>query len=277
MGKRVDIMLASPLEEKRFDRWSKPVVGQPKMDGERCKAYYEEGIGWRLFTSEARELVMFPHIETALEEQLGEISSGVDGELYKEGWSWNQIHSVVGRSQNVHEDAEQLEYWIFDFHDGRIQVERLLDLLDLNLEWPLVRVPVFMVWKFDEALELGMALNREGYEGIVLRKPDGYYDTRGRTQMMKFKPRKTDDYRIVDVQEEVSKDGEPKGSLGALICTSNEEEGGTFRVGTGFTQLDRRLLWAQRETLPGRFVRVHYQHLTPGKRKPRSAVYVRLL
>ncbi len=78
--------------------------------------------------------------------------------------------------------------------------------------------------------------------------------------MMKFKPKKQDDYKIVGYNEEVSKDGIPKGRLGSVTLSS--QFGDTFSVSAGLDDNDREFFWNTRETLAGRTATVFYQHLT---------------
>jgi len=93
--------------------------------------------------------------------------------------------------------------------------------------------------------------------------------------MMKFKPKQEDIYEIVGVVEEVSIQGRPKEALGALVCRG--EDGTTFKVGTGFTRLQRRALFERKEVLAGKMVRVAYQTLTSGKKVPRFPVFMEVI
>ena len=92
---------------------------------------------------------------------------------------------------------------------------------------------------------------------------------------MKFKPKKEDTYKIISYQEEVSIEGNPKGALGSLVCSSGD--GNTFNVGTGFTFDQRKELWKNRESLVGKLARIQYQHITSGKKVPRFPVFVEIL
>ena len=89
---------------------------------------------------------------------------------------------------------------------------------------------------------------------------------------MKFKPKKEDDYEILGFEEEISKDGIPKDTLGAIICKSGD--GQVFNVGTGFTDERRKELWEARDILVGQFATVKYQHITSGNKVPRFPVFV---
>jgi hypothetical protein len=79
--------------------------------------------------------------------------------------------------------------------------------------------------------------------------------------MMKWKPRRTDSYKIIDYKEMEDQYGRPKNTLGSLLCI---KAGETFSVGSG-TLLDhstRAALWAIRNSLLGKFARIRYPELT---------------
>ena len=118
-------------------------------------------------------------------------------------------------------------------------------------------------------------LVEDGYEGIIVRHLEAPYVKKRSIYVMKFKPKQSDEYKVVGTQEEISVDGVPKGALGALICESGD--GHLFNVGTGFTRDQRQELWDIRGLLPGMIAKVEYQHITSGKKVPRFPVYVKLL
>jgi len=89
---------------------------------------------------------------------------------------------------------------------------------------------------------------------------------------MKFKPKKSDWYEIIDFKEEIDKNDRPKNRLGAFICM--DSFGNTFSVGSGLTDHLRHAYWSDRSNLVGKFARVEYQHITPGKQIPRFPVFV---
>jgi DNA ligase-1 len=115
----------------------------------------------------------------------------------------------------------------------------------------------------------------QDYEGIIVRRPHALYKRTRSTDIMKFKPRKSDIYRIVGVKEEVTLFGVLKGTLGALVCASEDNET-WFSVGSGFTAEQRKVLWDRQEELPGKYVVVKYQALTP-KKVPRFPIFAEIL
>jgi DNA ligase-1 len=65
----------------------------------------------------------------------------------------------------------------------------------------------------------------------------------------------------------------PSGKLGALVCR-DLKVGARFNIGTGFNDLQRRALWADRANLVGRIV--SYKHFAQQgvKDAPRHPVFV---
>ena len=112
----------------------------------------------------------------------------------------------------------------------------------------------------------------QGYEGIILRHKDGLYERKKSVMMMKLKPTKKDEYKIIGYKEEISKDGIAKNALGALVCVDKDNH--SFRVGTGrlLTRHNREELWRRKDELLGEVLVVKYQHLTDNKKIPYSPV-----
>jgi len=267
--KRSGIMLCYPFEEKRLARWSPPYLVQPKLDGERCRAVRVSGT-YLLLSSEENVIVSVPHINEALDKLLS--SHELDGELYVHGWSWEEIHSVVGRTKNLHPDFTEVSYFIFDVVVGGPQYSRSQVLPELNLKPPLFHVSTTPCWSLKDIMSDYDNLIEQGYEGIVVRHIDNEYVRRRSPMMMKFKPKKDDFYEIIDYKEEIDKNGNPKGRLGALVCRGADET--LFSVGSGLTDKDRETLWNIKEALANKLCHVQYQHLTAGKGVPRFPVFV---
>jgi ATP-dependent DNA ligase len=218
MTKRAGIMLCYPFEEKRLEKWAPPYIVQPKLDGERCRAVYDEDLGWQLVSSELNIFNSVPHINQALELSSLPHDIELDGELYVHGLPFESVHSIVGRTVNLHSRYQDMEYHIFDIVDPSLpQWERFKVLMALPEMRPgLRKVPMRtaedlegILKAYDEFIELE-------YEGIIVRHIDAPYIRRRSTFVMKFKPKKEDYYEIVGFKQMVDKDGNPKEMLGAL-------------------------------------------------------------
>ena len=276
---RSGIMLCMPFEAKRLEKWRAPYILQPKLDGDRCRAIIDINGVCTLLSSEENAITSVPHINAAL-ENLHLRNVEFDGELYVHGTPHPTIHSIVGRTSNIHSDFEAMQYHIFDIVTREMQGTRLVELFknEVLFRDPLHLVPYATVDDLNDIMEASDQLLKEGYEGFVVRDAFGYYVRKRSTQLMKFKPRKEDYYTVVGYAEEIDKSGRPKGTLGALVCASDISNT-TFNVGSGslLTRDMRQELWNRRETLIGQTAQVKYQHISPVGHVPRFPVIVGLI
>ena len=276
MSKRRGVMLAMPFEERRLEKWPVPWLVQPKLDGDRCRAIFDSEGCLTLLTSEENLITSVPHIFDALQD-MGLRDIELDGELYCHGTPHQEIHGVVGRTVNIHNDFESIQFHIFDYVSDKPQVKRLVELQDNIKESSCIKiVPTEAAVKLEDIMKHLDTFTKLGYEGIIVRHIAYPYVRKRSTGMMKFKPRRSDYYQVTGYEEEISIHGEPKGSLGALWLS--DQSGERFKVGSGslLTRENRIQLWREKDKLVGRFAHIYYQHLTERK-VPRFPVLVELL
>jgi len=256
---RRDIMLARKVTDSLVAKMGREFIVQPKIEGVRCRAVFHK-TGVTLFSSQGNEFVTVPHIvNDLLELDRGHIQE-LDGELYVHGWPFQDIISVVKRKV-MHPDFFRIEYHIFDYVSHEPQIDRLTYLQKkLKPTGALKRVDSTTCTLAELQSYYEIFLN-QGYEGIVLRAPFAPYERKRTSNLLKLKPKKRGWFPIIGYAEEISIHGEPKGTLGALIC---EADGESFRVGSGplFTKNSRVILWEVRDELIGKTARVKYQGLT---------------
>jgi DNA ligase 1 len=273
MSGRKGIMLCYPFEEKRLKKWNPPYLVQPKLDGERCRYVPFDG-GSFLLSSQENPFFSIPHIKDFLDSL--HLNIELDGELYCHGMPFEEIVSRASREVNIHADYKDLEYHVFDIVRPEPQYKRL-DLIQvisdtIHQPCPIKFVSIYVCNSLDDIMKRYDQFLDEGYEGIIVREWNGLYVPKRSTSIMKFKPKKQDEYEIVGYTQEVSIHGEPKQSLGAFICQG--DDGTTFNVGTGFDKVDREFFWSQADYYIGKTCVVKYQHLTHGNGVPRFPVFV---
>lgn len=276
-GERKGIMLCYPFEEKRLQKWDPPYIVQPKLDGERCRAIINSEGNCILLSSTEEIIYGVPHI-VKMFEQTGMRDIEFDGELYRHGWVFEKIHGVVSRTVNLHPDHHMIQFHCFDIVEVGVTAQRLTHLITLDREISspsFVRVYSHICNSLEDVLKCYDEIIHQGYEGIIVRNIHSPYIRTRSTGIMKFKPKKSDTYKIVGFEQEVSISGELKDSLGALILVS--DEGTTFNVGSGFTADQRKTYWEVRDGLIGMQCHIQYQHLTAGKHIPRFPVFVSVL
>ena len=281
--KRSGIQLAYPFEEKRLARWTPPWIIQPKLDGERCRAIFDDYGSVGLLSSEENLIVSVPHILNEL-ESLNLRNVELDGELYLHGLSLPEIHSIVSRKVELHDEFASMEYWVFDLIEmDKVQKQRTSNLVILNQEYlsklPHIHyVPFYIVHTSEDIYNhLNYFTKTQGFEGFILRHTEGEYVRKRSINMMKFKPKKSDIYTIVGFNEAIDQYKKPKGTLGSFQCQSPPKPE-TFPVGAGrLTHEERREIWKIKDLLLGKRLLVEYQHLTKLNSVPRSGVAVEVI
>ena len=94
----------------------------------------------------------------------------------------------------------------------------------------------------------------EGYEGIMIKDPQSFYESKRSTSWLKSKP-------FIEISLEVKNyeegTGRNKGKLGAIIA-EGEDNGKFFKlnIGSGFTDSQRENFWKNKENLIGQIVEV---------------------
>lgn len=275
MSRRKDVMLCYPFEEKRLYKWGFPVLVQPKLDGVRCRTHIM-GFGISVVSSEGRHFMDMPAVEGA--RALTTISGfPVDGELCSDELTFEEIVSITSRTVNRHEHENKVYFNAFDIINTEPQAFRLLRLskyTGIQDDYNVRIVPTRKAYSLEEVLFSMEQFVDEGYEGIIVRQPSGLYKPRRSTNIMKFKPHKTGLFSITGMNEEVSKEGCLKGTLGALVCKT--DDGKQFNVGSGFTRGERKDIWNKLTDFDNYLVEVKYQHTTLGG-VPRFPVFSKLI
>lgn len=254
---RKGVMLAVPADEKKILKLGERFYLQPKLNGERCIVSKFHGKPL-LLSSYEDPFSFLDKIRNTVEEVWKAYGLSVlfDGEIYKHGWEREKIHSACSRTVNYNPDVEELEYHIFDIKAAIPQGERLELLKNIfnfinQQTTPLKLVPTY--WASPHTcMKISDRFLQDGYEGSIFRNPTyPTYEARRLTnQLLKYKPTEIDEYEILDVEEAISKNGEPLAMVGAFIVQG--EDLNPFRVGAGkLTHIQRKHYWIIQSTLKG--------------------------
>jgi ATP-dependent DNA ligase len=261
---QIGIMKATPLEESFVERFGSTCFAQRKFRGQRARVQWidKEPI---LISSYGNAFHFLPHITEAL-RKLPALS--YDGELYDHSKTQQQINSVLGRTRNPHPEADTVCYQVFDLISDDPQYKRFmfLDQLFHGHEGGAIRWSGFEVITPERWPFYAKAYIERGYEGIILRALQNRYrplDPTAQAQrprdILKFKPREKDTYRIIEV---LPGTGWCEGMAGSFLV--EDDNGVRFRVGTGreLTKDKRQKWWALRDELPGRSLVVKHEPIT---------------
>lgn len=273
--KREGVMLAYPADEGRVRRLGNRFFAQRKYRGDRAVTEWA-GSEPVLLSSYGNHFRYLDHIKKGLKSFKNVF---VDGEIYKHGWSQQQINSVALREVNRHPEVEELEYHIFDIKWPENSFHfRLMYLLKFQAEG-YFKPPIFLaetvITDINTWLPLMNQWVNEGYEGIILRNAISLYEEKRSVGLLKCKPTEEDEYEIVGVNEAISQEGEPKAMVGSFTVRDNE--GIEFDVGAGkMTFSERNGYWRRRGELLNQILVVKHEPEFSKKGVPSCAVAVKI-
>ncbi len=264
-----------------------PLLATFKVDGIRALV-----VGGKLVSRSFRPIPN-DHIRHALENLLPE---GADGEIHIKSF-YDTTSTVMSQSAEVKSFTFYWFDWAYDLDAPYEQraMAMVNKRIDKKIEYPYVIIHKLMPKRITSLVELqkyeSYAINR-GFEGLVVRRPDGKYKC-GRSTLkegLMIKIKRNDDCEapIVGTVELVHNNNEaiednfgrvkrgssknnlvPGGTLGALVARC---EDGEFKIGTGFSNDQRAALWANRDAIVTHLVK--YTCSGHGNRGlPRSPVF----
>jgi DNA ligase 1 len=181
------IELELPMLAKEFDKFKKklsyPVHVQPKLDGVRALAKWENG-KVVLTSRSGKPWNAVPHINKALEKFLPK-DSVFDGELYIHGVTFQAITRLV---KKLRPESIEVKYHVYDIpdHKGDSDLpwsDRRIHLDELRKSTSAVPVNVRHIVAVEsevakneaEVIAIHDKLVHEGYEGCIVRTLDGRY------------------------------------------------------------------------------------------------------
>lgn len=276
-------MLAARLTSTESLRF--PVGVTPKIDGIRC-----------IITPDGprtRKLLPIPNEHIA--ELLMSLPVGYDGELT----SGPNIHTTSSAVM-THFGEPKFTYHVFDdfsrpHDDYMTRLELMQNKFRYDTFPPNIVQFLFPVIARDlnNLAEITQDYIAAGYEGSCFRLLDSPYkygrSTLSEQYLVKWKQYEDTEATIIGVEELHHNDNEattdnlghtkrskhqdnliPGGMLGSLVVVSPKWSV-PFRIGSGFTDLERRFLWADRDTLIGRVItfRYHTHAIKDAPREPR--------
>lgn len=269
-----------------------PVLATPKLDGIRCLI-----VGGKALS---RRFIDIPNYY--VRQMMKDLPDGLDGELMVPGADFNQVQSPI-MTENGN---PPFEYHVFDYvmhaKPGIIQFDGLAVPYSgriRNLEGR--ELPAFCKKVLPTLIENEAALLSyeeqvlsQGYEGVMLRQPDGPYkcgrSTLREGYLLKLKRFLDSEAVVLGFEEKMHNMNEkkrdelghakrsshkenlvPAGTLGSLLVR-DLKTGQEFGIGTGFNDATRLLIWTNRDNYKGQIVAYKYQPVGM-KDKPRFPTF----
>lgn len=191
-----------------------------KIDGARAALFWKNGSictasrGGGNYDCSMQQFIENPELIAFFEAHPDII---LDGEIYKHGWSLQNISGEARRCETMH-GSDYLEFYIYDVMIPEISFEERLKLLNMvqkslklefnpNREWTpgelrIQMVPHEKVTGIKAINDLHDKYVSEGWEGVVIRDPSKEYGFGKRTNaMLKIKKYKDDCFTVVGIEQ----------------------------------------------------------------------------
>ena len=256
-------MLAHPFT-KRKHNIDYPAIVQRKFDGVRCLARLNSDGTVTLLSRKGKEYPHLNHIKADVAANNSDTNLVLDGELYSDTLTFQELVGLVKRvTLKPGNDEQMLEVSL-----------RVYDCVELNNEADFTDRYQTITNLTEGAEYLSLVENvrvsteseihaaqaqfvEEGYEGAMVRNLTGAYAIGKRSaNLQKVKTFLDGEYPIVGFTQGTG------GETGCVIWECSTPDGQTFRVRPRGTQEDRKVLFQNGSNYIGQQLTVRYQELT---------------
>lgn len=260
-GQEPAVLLLPMLAQDYSQHWSKlvgmEVIAQPKLDGVRCLFNNKRGA----YSRKGK-----PFIEAV--QRLFKLNIPdnitVDGELLlPDPYTFQQTVSAIKKERPETLLLQYVVYDLIDEHNVKAPyTDRYSALLELD-EIDLIHSTVITIEDESSVDTFHDEMLSAGYEGVMLRNPDGVYEINNRSfHLLKCKRFVTEEFLIVGCEQEiVTVDGETQ-TAAVFVCST--VDGNQFNVRMKASHKDRVQMWTDREQYTNQWLTVQYQELTDG-------------
>ena len=273
--------LAQDVENHKKKLIGKKIL-EIKLDGVRAISILYPSGKVDIFSRNGKELHNFDHLKDILKESIKDkkikAPTVLDGEIISDNFQnlMKQIHRKI-TIQNSDASLYLFDILPFeDFEKGFYKVSysrRSEELIEWYNSFIVDKKKIQIIDKKSVDLdnvdgkELFKQFNKDsivkGYEGIMIKDPDSFYECKRSTTWLKSKPFIEISLKVIDFEEGT---GRNTGRLGAIIA-EGEDEGKFFKIniGSGFTDEQRLQYWGEKKDLIGQIVEVRADSISKGQ------------
>ncbi|MCY9542996.1 ATP-dependent DNA ligase, partial [Paenibacillus alvei] len=238
-----------------------------KLDGIRCVAIKKDGVV-QFYTRQGQPIDELIDIEEEIAKKFPD-NFVLDGELLLENPKGLPSDELFRATQKVvRKDGikQNLEFNVFDglpleeFLEGKSKLKyearrnEIEDIFTYARPQFIRQLPVLYVGEDKEQISIILQdVVAKGHEGLMINTANGFYVTKRSDVLLKVKEMHSVDLKVVGYEEG---SGKYTGTLGALIV---DYKGYEVKVGSGFTDADRNIIWNKMlDSIVGQIVEVQY-------------------
>jgi DNA ligase-1 len=269
-----NVMLAKKYEDEEHKVTGNFIVTE-KLDGIRCVTIKENG-NIKFFTRQGQPIYGLVELEEQFKSNVFPDNTMYDGELLSvnvDNLPSDELFRLTQKVVRKDGDKTGVQFHMYDtlplseFKNGKsteTTEKRKANALNYcgyhelksNTEQkvPLIKSVKPLYIGKDKSIIfdlLKQAVNKK-QEGVMVSKANAYYVTKRTDGLLKVKVMHTVDLRVIGVEEG---SGKNKGTLGALIV---DYKGYQVKVGSGFTDEERQLIWSGNDDIIDKIVEVQY-------------------
>ena len=256
-------MLAKPFD---YSSTTMPCYVQPKFNGIRCTIYRHLGDD-RFLSRKLKEFTTLEFMRQEIETMFGDYSP--DGEIYIHGLPLQDIVSLLKREQA---DTSKLKYVVYDLAIPDYPFSKRSEILT-NLYKNYTSIydapqhieiaPTDKAETLDDIQCLYNKWIKLGYEGAIIRNPDGQYHFNNRnSDLMKYKGFKDSEFKIIGYKVEKYFDKAHLVFRNLVIWICETPAGDVFNVRPLGTASQRETYYRDADLYIGKYLTVRYLELS---------------
>lgn len=175
-----------------------PAIASAKLDGIRCVIERSSAI------SRNGKLIRNRHVQRLIGRPE---YNGLDGELIVGAPNGNDVFNRTTSGVMSSDGEPDFTYWVFDNHTNQMQrfETRLTSLLDYKLPPYIKILPQQQINSLTELADFERKTLEAGFEGVMLRRPDGPYkqgrSTLNEQILLRLKRFRDGEAVVVDIEE----------------------------------------------------------------------------
>lgn len=255
-------LMLAPNELPIITQIKYPIYVQPKLDGYRC--IYRDGMLWSRSGKPFRNLNLPLHFKALF----GVKDYVLDGELYAHGIAFNNLQKILNTENApipatlkfIVYDCLHIANWDYKIckktYEDRLKDLRKVVNSQIADHQKVIDIANDLVQTSKEAVDIYKNCLQNGYEGVMLKAPDGLYQWKRTTvksgEMLKFKPFKSVDLEVKEIYEG---EGNFQGMAGGVVVDYN---GTPVRCGSGFDVALRKEMANEPSKFIGKVAQIKY-------------------
>jgi len=240
-----------------------PIFVQPKLNGVRCIARKEEGVVY--ITSRLGK--DYGKVCSKLTNQLRLVMNNTeiwDGEIYVHGWSFQKIIRAIKKKRA---DTRKLQFHVFDFPHLHTEFNKRIKFMHLvNKNKYVHQVETILINYKSQIKPFHDGWVSDGYEGLILRDPEGLYQFKHRVkELLKYKEFIDEEFYITSLKYDMRQDTDDNGNIIQRKCVKFKcytKDGLHFDVVPQGSLEQREYWWNNPPLIKNLKLTVRYQELS---------------